>query len=126
MTGPRAALLVALALLPAATHDPLAGRVAGRPVECIDDSDAGMTILDDESILHRRGRHLWISHPAPGCHALRPFATLVVERFGGPLCRGDPFHTVDPPSTIPSMTCRFGPFVPYDKPSPARVTGRSG
>ena len=122
-----AAVLAALGLaLTAARSDPLAGRVAGPPAQCLDDMQAtgGPTILDQSTILYRQsGRRLWVTHPDGPCPALAPLRTLIVIRYGAQTCAGDRFRVLDPGSTIPSGFCRFGPFVPYDK---APATGRSG
>lgn len=111
----RALPLLALALV-AAKDDPLAGRVAGTPVTCIDPSlSDGPQITDAGTIVYRRGgKRLWVSTPIGRC-TLRPLSTLIVERYGSQLCRNDRFRVIDPPQSIPSAYCRFGAFVPWDK-----------
>lgn len=104
-------------VLVAAKDDPLAGRSPGEPVDCIDSDDAsGIQITDAGTIIYQRtNRRLWVTTPMGRCPSLRPLTTLVVERFGAQLCRGDRFRVVEAPSSIPSAYCRFGPFVPWEK-----------
>ena len=113
------AAALALATMPAAAseRDPLAGYVAGAPVDCVDLSRIdGPTIIDSTTILYRQsGRRMWRTGPDGSCPSLRPLTTLVVEPLGGRLCRGDRFRTIAVPSPIPSGYCRFTAFVPYDR-----------
>lgn len=110
-------LLVLALTLVAAKDDPLAGRVAGKPVQCIDPSMMdGPQITDAGAIIYRRGgKRLWVSTPIGRCPSLRPLSTLIVERYGSQLCRNDRFRVIDPPQSIPSSYCRFDTFVPWDK-----------
>lgn len=115
----RAGLLVALALpLLAARADPLAGRIAGAPVECIDlGFNNGPQIVDAHTILYSRaGKRIWRTGPVGNCPSLRPNTTLIVEMYGSQLCHNDRFRVIEPGSIIPSMQCRFSAFTPYDKP----------
>lgn len=109
--------LLAVALL-AAKDDPLAGRIAGAPVDCIDLSFVqGPQIVDRQYILYREtGRRIWRTEPVGGCSRLEPISTLVVEVFGNRLCRNDRFRVLRPGELIAGPVCRFGPFVPYTKP----------
>lgn len=114
----RAALLAALALpLAAAKSDPLAGRVAGPPSNCIDlQRVQGPDIVDSHTILYRQsGKRIWRATPVGNCPALRPISTLIVDVYNDQLCRNDRFRVIEPGSIIPSAYCRFGRFVPYDK-----------
>ena len=110
--------LAALAMtLMAGRADPLADRVAGTPVDCIDLSRInGPDIVDANTILYRQSaKRIWVSGPIGECPSLRPLDTLIVEVHGSQLCRNDLFRTVTPGLSIPSGICRFRPFVPYDK-----------
>lgn len=112
-------LALGLALLPAATTDPLAGRIAGAPVDCIDLArQGGPEIVDDHTILYREsGRRTWLARPIGTCPSLRPLQTLIVEVYGGRVCRLDRFRVLTPGMTIPSAYCAFDRFTPYDKPA---------
>lgn len=118
----RAAAAALLLPLVAAASDPLAGRVAGLAVQCIGvSSTGGPDIVDARTILYRRGADTLYRTEIEGCPALRPSSTLIVELYGGRMCRNDRFRVLGPSTTIPSGYCRFGSFVPYRK-----VKGRSG
>ncbi len=113
------AIAAALGLsLTAGKSDPLAGRVAGAPVQCIDIArSSGPEIVDAQTILYRQsGKRVWKTGPVGACPSLRPFDTLIVDVYGGQLCRNDRFRTVSVGMSIPSPTCRFRDFTPYDKP----------
>lgn len=95
----------------------LAGRVPGKAENCITLSRVdGPQIVDAETILYRQsGRRVWRTGPVGHC-SLRPLDTLVVEVWGGQLCRNDRFRVITPGLSIPSAYCRFDSFTPYDKP----------
>lgn len=109
-------VLAAAALLPAASSDPLEGYApAGPAVRCLSDSDLSPVVLDAHTIgLRRSGKRWWVSR-VEECPSLRPLSTLIVIRYGGPLCDTDRFRVLEPGSIIPSAYCRFAPFVPYDR-----------
>lgn len=100
----------------------LAGRVAGKPVDCIDASYAsGPEIVDDHTLLYRDGgRRVWRNDLPAACPGLRPMDTLVVDLFGSQLCRNDHFRAVSPGSPIAGAICRMGSFTPYDTPPKAK------
>lgn len=102
----------------AADKDFLAGRVAGKPVNCIDPQmNNGPTIIDADTILYNaNGRRLYRTGPVGKCPSLRPMTTLIVEIRSGQLCRNDLFRVLEPGTTIPSAYCRFRDFTPYEKP----------
>lgn len=117
MRAAAALTAVASLLTLAADRDPLAGRVAGEPRTCLPTamSSGGPTIVDAHTILYRDGARLWRTGPRGACPSLRPFSTMIVEVFGGQICRGDRFRILDPGTTIPSASCRFTDFTPYAK-----------
>ena len=109
--------LAALAALTGAKDDPLRGYTPSGPAtRCAGDSSATPVILDRHRIGLRRGSNrMWVSDIA-SCPSLDPYSTLIVERFGGgPLCRNDRFRVLTPGVTIPSRTCFFSTFTPYDR-----------
>ncbi|SFO08107.1 hypothetical protein [Sphingomonas sp. OK281] len=118
----RGAVLAAVALLTAGMlvagkSDPLAGRRAGTPVRCVNlQLLNGPEIVDAQTILYRQsGKRIWKTGPVGECPSLRPLDTLIVEVYGGQLCRNDRFRTVSAGMSIPSGSCRFRDFTPYDK-----------
>lgn len=111
-----ATLALALPLL-AAKSDPLAGRVAGTPQQCVSlNSVSGPDIVNGSTILYRENaRRIWRTKPVGGCPGLRPLTRLIVDVRGSDICRNDRFRTLDVNSTIPGAYCRFGDFTPFDK-----------
>lgn len=109
-------LAVALLALGAARDDPLAGRVAGAPVDCIDlDRVQGPEIVDRTTVLYRQdGRRVWRTGPVGHCGPMRPGDGLIVELQGRRLCRDDRFR-VRAAGYVGAALCRFDRFVPYDK-----------
>lgn len=110
--------LAALALA-AGRDDPLAGRIAGKPVECIDQHfTQGPTVIDGQTILYAEtGRRIWRTGPIGSCPGLEPISTLIVEIRSGQLCHNDRFRTLRPGESIPGPYCRLDRFTPYDKPA---------
>lgn len=111
-------LLIALAASTGAKRDPLAGRVAGKPAECISlNTNTSPDIVDQHTILYREtNRRVWRTGPVGACPSLRPLNTLIIDVYGGQLCRNDRFRVLTPNTSIPSGYCRFDRFTPYDKP----------
>lgn len=107
------------AAAPAAPREPpLAGRIAGPAVDCVDQSRVnGPEIVDDRTILYRQSlKRVWRNDLTAACGGLRPSATLIVEIYGNQLCRGDLLRTREPGSILPGPICRLGKFTPYDLP----------
>ena len=119
----RALLLLPIALLSAAaTADStalLAGRAAGPPVDCVDQSRVqGPQIVDNQTIVYRQSGHRWwVNSLTETCPSLQPERILIVEVQGGRMCRDDLFRTLSRNSSIPGPICRLGRFVPWDKPA---------
>ena len=112
---------------PAAPHkdalaDVLAGRVAGKPVECVDTSRLnGPQIIDDKTLIYREsGRRIWRNDLIGPCPGLSPMDTLITDIYGSQLCRNDHFRALSPGGRIPGAYCRLGNFTPYDEPAKAR------
>lgn len=107
------------AAAPAAPReDPLAGRIAGAAVDCVDQSRlGGPDIVDNRTILYRQslGR-IWRNDLPAACPGLRPNTTLIVQIYGSQLCRNDNFQTRDAGSIVNGPLCRLGKFTPYDLP----------
>jgi hypothetical protein len=102
----------------AADRDVFAGRVAGNPRDCIPLADTlNPMIVDAQTIVYRQsGRRLWRTGAVGRCVTLRTGDTLIVEVANSQICRNDRFRVVSVGQSIPSGTCRFSAFVPYDKP----------
>ena len=96
----------------------LAGRVAGKPQNCLPLSPGsvnGPQIIDQTTILYRDGKRVWRNTLASDCPSLGQDDILVVEMNGSQVCRNDLFRPVDRGSRIPGAYCRFGDFTPYTK-----------
>ena len=100
----------------------LAGRVAGKPVDCVEQSRlGGPQIIDSKTLIYREsGRRVWRNDLVGECPGLRPMDTLIVDVYGSQLCRNDHFRAISPGDRIPGPYCRFGQFIPYDKPAKAK------
>lgn len=103
----------------------LAGRIAGAPVQCIDARSVdGPEVIGDNTLIYRQSGHrLWVSTVPERCPFLHGNVVIITELFGAQLCRNTRFQTVSRNTSIPSGICRFGEFVPYDKPPKARPGG---
>ncbi len=92
----------------------LAGRVAGPPETCVSDHRSrSLQIVDRRTLTYRAGDTLWVNRLAADCPGLRPLNTLIVEKHGSQLCRGDRVRGIEPGSTIPGPMCPLGDFIPY-------------
>lgn len=110
-------LLAALPLLATTAADPLAGRTAGTPTQCIDGNFANtVQIVDAHTILYREtDRRVWRTGPDGPCPGLEPLSTLIVEQHGSQLCRWDHFRVRPPDGPVHAAFCRFTAFTPFDK-----------
>ena len=118
MIGRLTLLLLALG---ATRDDPLADRVAGPAVDCIDlDRVQGPEIIDSRTVLYRQNAgRVWRTGPIGACSTMRPGDGLIVEVQGRRLCRGDRFR-VRAAGYIGGAVCRLDRFVPYDRSPPPR------
>lgn len=99
--------------------DALSGRVAGQPQRCIRNfRTVDMQVIDDGTILFRKGATIYLQHPAGGCPGLSSGSRTLVTRevATNQLCEGDINRTVDLMSRTEGGSCVFGPFVPYTRP----------
>ena len=94
----------------------LAGKTAGKPERCLPTyRSEDMTVVDDNTILFRDGRTVYVNNPPGGCNLLgRGTYALVTTSVGGfGLCRGDIGTVVDTTSGITVGSCALGDFIPY-------------
>ena len=97
----------------------LAGRIAGRPQNCLPiRSTANVVAARAGTLLFREGAMVYASEIGGGCSALADnHYTLVTENFGGALCRGSLARVVDLTSGgITRGSCVLGNFTPYRRP----------
>jgi hypothetical protein len=95
----------------------LAGRTPGPAQRCVANFELrSMQVIDDNTILFRKGSTVYIQRPPGGCSGLASGSrTLVTRPLGSQLCAGDLNYTVDLSSGMRGPTCVFGPFVPYTR-----------
>ncbi len=93
----------------------LAGKVAGEPVRCLPTFRSNdLVAIDENTILFRDGRTVYVNHPLGNCYGLGRFNnTLVTKTLGGNLCRGDLARVVDLTTGVNAGNCALGDFVPY-------------
>jgi hypothetical protein len=115
-----------LAPLPAARLTPqehlarlTAGRVAGKPVSCINAGPIGGN-RDSEKIAgtamaYRQGTTWYVSRFEGGCPQLDEDTIVVTRLHSSQLCRGDIAELRMAGANIPQGSCIFGDFVPYTK-----------
>lgn len=113
-----ARVVLALLALGATGRDPLAGRVAGPAVDCIDlDRVQGPEIVGSGTILYRQNAgRVWRTGPVAHCGTMGPGDGLIVEVWGERrLCRDDRFR-IRHAGYVGAAVCRFSRFVPYGLP----------
>ena len=96
----------------------LAGRVAGKPVNCIPNYRAtDMQIIDDYTIIFKDGRTVYLQSPPGGCSGIENHSNVLVTRLMGTtqLCSGDINHLLDPSTGLRGGSCVFSEFVPYTR-----------
>jgi hypothetical protein len=97
----------------------LAGRVAGKPVNCISLTGVNSSqIIDGKAIIYRSGGRLYVNEPRAGAQSLRDDDILVTRSFGSQLCSIDTVRLIDRASRFPRGFVSLGQFVPYTKVRP--------
>lgn len=97
---------------------PLGIELAAKPIgpaqSCVPVS-AGedLAVMPDGTLGVRTGKTLWINDTGKACKSIRAMSTLIVERHGSQICRGDRVRSVEFSGGIPGPVCILGDFVPY-------------
>lgn len=121
--GASAAALLAAPLVAAPRLTPqqeldklLAGRVAGKPVDCIDPRlNTETHVIDKTAIVYGNGHTIYVQKPE-GAEWLRDGDVLVTELRGtGRLCRIDVVRLHDRNGLWNRGWVSLNPFVPYTK-----------
>lgn len=95
----------------------LAGRVAGKPTNCISLSGSNSSqIIRGRAIIYRVGGTLYVNEPRSGADTLRDDDILVTRSFGSQLCSIDTVRLIDRGSRFPRGFVSLGQFVPYSRP----------
>ena len=95
----------------------LAGRVAGKPVDCISLRDIRSSqIIDDTAIVYDTGAgRLFVNRPRVGADSLDSDDILVTKTYGSDLCSLDTINLIDRGSRMQRGFVGLGEFVPYTK-----------
>ncbi len=121
-----AALLGSLAALPAAATPrdgeaeiakAIAGRTAGKPVDCLRLNDIRSSrIIDRTAIIYEtRNGTLYVNRPRSGAEALDWTDVLVTDTHSSQLCSIDIVRLYDPGIRWSTGWVGLGDFVPYPK-----------
>lgn len=96
----------------------LDGRVAGKPVHCINlrGSDSSEVIDGTAIVYNGPGGRYYVNRPRGGAESLRRDDVLVTKTVTAQLCNTDPVTLVDSLSRFPRGFVNLGDFVPYTKP----------
>lgn len=97
---------------------PLGIELAAKPIgparACIPVSaNENLAVMPDGTLGVRTGNTLWLNDTGKGCKSIRAMSTLIVERQGSEICRGDHVRAVEFSGGIPGPVCILGDFVPY-------------
>ena len=95
----------------------LEGRVAGKPVDCIQQRQIQSSeIIEKTAIIYRVGQTLYVNKPESGANFLDRNDILVTDTHTPQLCSIDIVRLVDQGSRFQSGTLGLGKFIPYTKP----------
>jgi hypothetical protein len=96
----------------------LEGRVAGKPVTCIQLRNIDSSqIIDGTAILYKVGSTTYVNRPTTGASSLRWDPILVTDTHSSQLCSIDTVKLIDRGSHFYQGFVGLGEFVPYRKPS---------
>lgn len=94
------------------------GRVAGPPVDCIEQRDIRSSrIIDRTAIVYEvSGQTRYVNRPESGASSLRSGITLVTDTHSSRLCSVDIVRLYDTTAGMQMGSIGLGKFVPYRKP----------
>ena len=95
----------------------LAGKVAGKPISCLADTDRrnARTSFIGSTILYTVGRDRVFRNDMLGGCNLRGDPILINSTPSTFLCRGDIVQLIDRTSRFPVGSCAYSDFVPYER-----------
>ena len=92
----------------------ISGRVAGRPVDCIDLHQVrGSHIIPGVAIVYDAGSTIYVNRPRAGAETMNQWDVMVNRLFSNQLCSVDTVQLMDQGSHMYSGTVFLGEFVPY-------------
>ena len=96
----------------------LAGRVAGKPVDCIPQhAIESSEVLEGTAIVYRDGNRLYVNRPASGAESLDSDDILLTDTHTPELCSVDVVRLIDRTSHFERGFVGLGKFVPYVRPN---------
>jgi hypothetical protein len=94
----------------------LQGRVAGKPVDCINLRDIrNSQIYDNTAITYDVNGTLYVNRPRNGASSLNWDPILLTDTHSSQLCSIDTVRLIDRTSRFPRGFVLLGDFVPYKK-----------
>lgn len=94
----------------------LAAKPTGPARSCVSVSaNETLAVMPDGTLGVRVGKTLWLNDAGRACKGIRAMDTLIVERHGSEICRGDHVRSVGISGGIPGPVCILGDFVPYSE-----------
>ncbi|HEV2567457.1 hypothetical protein [Sphingomonas sp.] len=94
----------------------LEGRVAGKPVNCINNINfTSAEIIDGTAIVYRVGSKLYVNRPRSGADSLDQDDIMVSRPFGSQLCSVDVVDLIDRGARFQTGFVMLGEFVPYTR-----------
>lgn len=94
----------------------LDGRIAGKPVDCINLRDIQSSeIIDRTAIVYRVGAKYYVNRPRSGASWLDSDDILVTRTVTGRLCSIDSVNLIDRGSRFQRGFVSLGEFVPYSR-----------
>lgn len=95
----------------------LKGRVAGKPVDCINLQMAGSsTVIDKTAIVYQSGSTYYVQRPRVGADSLDSDDVLVTRLYSSDLCSIDTIQLHDRSSGFWRGFVGLDKFVPYTRP----------
>lgn len=92
----------------------LEGRVAGRPVDCIDLRSVGSSrVIDRTAIIYGRGSTIYVNRPRSGASSLSRHDAAILRTISNRLCSIDTLQMVDTGTGVQTGLVFLGEFVPY-------------
>ena len=99
----------------------LEGRVAGKPVDCINLRQIRSSqIIDDTAIIYDSGSTIYVNRPTSGAASLDQWDVLVTKTHASQLCSIDTVRLYDRGSRMLSGIVFLGEFVPYKRAAGSR------
>lgn len=96
----------------------IAGKVAGKPVTCIDTRfrQSQLSAYGNKLIYRISNKLVYVNETNGGCEGVARGDALISRQYQTRACSGDIATTVQLPPNIPTGSCALGMFTPYTRP----------